>query len=227
MTQESVTLSRRERERLMRREAILEAAREIFAERGYEQATLDEIAQRAEFGKGTLYNYFPGGKEELLMATLERLYDELEALAESIFREPVTTPEQLFDVFRRFIEAHLRFFETHQDIFLLLMKEAHRLMLTQKREEARLLIRQRERIIARLLPVLKEAMARGLLRQLDAHMVAHTLLGNIYGLFFAMHMQKHCSLEEIPASALSVSEAAEFLTTVLFKGMLITGKEVS
>ncbi|GIV59650.1 MAG: hypothetical protein KatS3mg043_0739 [Rhodothermaceae bacterium] len=55
-------LPRRERERLMRRRAMLEAARAVFAEKGYLQATVDEIAQRAEFGKGTLYNYFTGGR---------------------------------------------------------------------------------------------------------------------------------------------------------------------
>ncbi len=209
----------------MRREAILDAAREVFAERGYEHATLDEIAQRAEFGKGTLYNYFPGGKEELLMSTLERLYDELEALTESIFRQPATSSEALLVVFRQFIETHLHFFETHQDIFLLLTKEAHRLMLTKDREEAQHLVRQRERIISRLVPVLESAMAQGLLRPLDAHLIAHTLLGNIYGLFFAMHMQKHCTLDDLPVGRLSVEEAAEFLTTVLFKGLLVSGRE--
>ncbi|NNE70602.1 MAG: helix-turn-helix transcriptional regulator, partial [Rhodothermales bacterium] len=48
--------SRRERERLARRREILDAARTVFAERGFVGATLEEIASRAEFGKGTLYN---------------------------------------------------------------------------------------------------------------------------------------------------------------------------
>ncbi|MEL6613746.1 MAG: helix-turn-helix domain-containing protein, partial [Bacteroidota bacterium] len=50
-------LSRRERERLARRAAMLDAATALFAEKGYASATLDEVAERAEFGKGTLYNY--------------------------------------------------------------------------------------------------------------------------------------------------------------------------
>jgi AcrR family transcriptional regulator len=48
--------SRRERERLARRREILEAARKVFAARGYEGSTLDEVAREAEFAKGTLYS---------------------------------------------------------------------------------------------------------------------------------------------------------------------------
>ena len=43
----------------------------------YVRATLDEAAARAGFRKGTLYNYFPDGEEELLWAVLNELVDEL------------------------------------------------------------------------------------------------------------------------------------------------------
>ncbi len=66
---------------------MLEAAQSVFAERGFGQSTLDEIASRAEFGKGTIYNYFPGGKEEMLFALLDQLYNGLIELIESHFGE--------------------------------------------------------------------------------------------------------------------------------------------
>ena len=220
MAQSSKTRTRRERERQMRRDAILQAAREVFAKRGYEQATLDEIAQRAEFGKGTLYNYFPGGKEELLMVTLEQLYDNLEALTKSIFQDAIDSPETLLKSFQQFITAHLRFFEENRDIFHLLIKEAHRLMLTQGKAQAQHLILQRERLITHLVPVFTSAMEAGLLRPMDPHLVAHTLLGNIYGMMFAMHMKQHCPLAKQTSPPLSSEEAATFLTSVLFEGLL-------
>jgi len=74
------SLSRKERERLLRREAMLDAAKSVFAEKGYTKATLEEIAHRAEFGKGTLYNYFPGGKEQILIAVFDQLYAGLREL---------------------------------------------------------------------------------------------------------------------------------------------------
>ena len=78
-------LSRRERERQNRRREILEAAQAVFAEKGYTHATLDEIAQRAEFGKGTLYNYFEGGKEDILFAIFDEIYDEMRQLIQEAF----------------------------------------------------------------------------------------------------------------------------------------------
>ena len=53
-TQVQQPLIRKERERLAKRHDIMRAARRVFAMRGYENATLDEIAEKAEFAKGTL-----------------------------------------------------------------------------------------------------------------------------------------------------------------------------
>jgi AcrR family transcriptional regulator len=52
-----------------RREAILDAAFEVFAERGYEQALVQEIAERAGVAKPTVYSHFTD-KESLFRATL-------------------------------------------------------------------------------------------------------------------------------------------------------------
>lgn len=70
VTCERLPLSRREREREARRREILDAAIRLFAEKGFEQTTLDEIAQKAEFGKGTIYHYFKN-KEELIITYLQ------------------------------------------------------------------------------------------------------------------------------------------------------------
>jgi TetR/AcrR family transcriptional regulator len=54
-----------------RRDRILEAALEIFAEKGYDRATIDDIAERAGVGKGTIYNRV-GRKEDFLELLLQR-----------------------------------------------------------------------------------------------------------------------------------------------------------
>lgn len=51
-------LSRKERERKNREMYIIEAAEEVIAEKGFDAATMDEIAEKAEVGKGTLYLHF-------------------------------------------------------------------------------------------------------------------------------------------------------------------------
>ncbi|MBQ4342071.1 MAG: TetR/AcrR family transcriptional regulator [Clostridia bacterium] len=52
-------------------EAILQAASELFAERGVYGASLGDIAKRLDMSKGTLYYYFPT-KDELVNAAAER-----------------------------------------------------------------------------------------------------------------------------------------------------------
>ena len=42
-----------------RREAIVEAAAQLFQEMGYERASMNELAKRLGGSKTTLYNYFP------------------------------------------------------------------------------------------------------------------------------------------------------------------------
>lgn len=53
-----------------RRRAILDAARSVFEERGFERATMAEISERVGGSKMTLYSYFPS-KEELFVACIE------------------------------------------------------------------------------------------------------------------------------------------------------------
>ncbi len=67
--------TRREREREAHREIILEAAEAVFAERGYPGATIAEIASRAEFSVGSIYNFFPG-KREIGRAVMMRISNE-------------------------------------------------------------------------------------------------------------------------------------------------------
>ncbi len=75
--------SRRARKKEEVRRRIGRAAVELFRERGYEAATVEEIAERADVAKGTVFNYFPR-KEALLevagLAMLEDLRDRLGAV---------------------------------------------------------------------------------------------------------------------------------------------------
>lgn len=68
------------------RDELLLAALRVFADRGYRQAGVDEIAAAAGYSKGALYWHF-SGKEDLLQALLEERIDapmrELVALLES------------------------------------------------------------------------------------------------------------------------------------------------
>lgn len=56
--------------------ALLTAARELFAERGYAAVGTEEIVQRAGVTRGALYHHFRGGKEELFRSVLVQISAE-------------------------------------------------------------------------------------------------------------------------------------------------------
>lgn len=61
------TAERREREKQHRINTIMDAALDVFAEKGLQNATMDDVAQKAEISKGTIYLYFKS-KEHLFFA---------------------------------------------------------------------------------------------------------------------------------------------------------------
>jgi AcrR family transcriptional regulator len=67
---------RRERERQELRQRILDAARELFAERGYEAVTMREIAKRIEYSATALYKHFVD-KEALVRELCRHDFDAL------------------------------------------------------------------------------------------------------------------------------------------------------
>lgn len=79
----------RERKKEQTRERLKQVAFELFSERGFDDVTVDEIAERAEVSKSTLFRYFEA-KEDLLFADAVAHRDALvSALADRPREEPV------------------------------------------------------------------------------------------------------------------------------------------
>jgi AcrR family transcriptional regulator len=198
---------------------MLDAARAVFAEKGYADATLDEIAERAEFGKGTLYNYFEGGKEALLFAVFEDIIGEMEELIHTVFREGLEDGRPLRDAFHTFVEQHFQLIRDQQDLFLILVREAHLMAFSDDADRVQFFQQQHERLLDALIPPLEEAMERGEIQTLPASSVANLLLANVRGMgTHCTLQQQHCPCED-QTFLQDPEKAADFLTALLFDGL--------
>ena len=78
------------------REALIRAASEVMSEKGIDAATMLEIAERADMGAGTVYNYFRS-KEDLAVAVLEEIMRDL-ALRVETATSNYTDPAHVYAV---------------------------------------------------------------------------------------------------------------------------------
>lgn len=75
--------TRRDRRKKRNRQALIDAGYRMFSEKGFDAATMVEIAERADVGAGTAYNYF-ASKDDLAIAVLEQVMDRLAQRIESV-----------------------------------------------------------------------------------------------------------------------------------------------
>jgi AcrR family transcriptional regulator len=86
-----------ERRRQQTREYLLRAAAQVFAERGFHEATIDEVASAAGFTKGAVYSNFKN-KEDLFLALLEDAYaKDTAAIKETLGASDVPPEARLGD----------------------------------------------------------------------------------------------------------------------------------
>jgi AcrR family transcriptional regulator len=91
-----------------RTQQIIDAAARVFRQKGYDGATLRDIAKEAGLLPGSLY-YHIRSKEELLRLIVEQPIQDLHAHLEAIVGSEASPAEKLAQA----IAAHLRAFETH------------------------------------------------------------------------------------------------------------------
>ena len=128
-----------------RKEFISKVASKVFSEKGYQVASLQDIAMGAEISKAGVYHYFKS-KNDILAYILIRNSDIfLEKLKRSIkeSKEKVLTPQ---DTFKRLIMAYAQHINIDKDKRQIVLRERHQLSGKYKKELFR-----REQAIFRLL----------------------------------------------------------------------------
>ena len=85
---------RKEREKERRRQQIIVAAKRVFSEKGFNKATMEDIAHEAELSPGTLYLYFKN-KEELYASLSLRILQYLHIRVEHVNKEDLPPEEKM------------------------------------------------------------------------------------------------------------------------------------
>jgi AcrR family transcriptional regulator len=87
------------------RQALLDAARALFGERGYSATSIDDVAHTANVTKGAFYHHYDG-KQELFAAVYEQVKREVSERAATAFLEPDPW-EKLYAGCHAMLDAHL------------------------------------------------------------------------------------------------------------------------
>jgi TetR/AcrR family fatty acid metabolism transcriptional regulator len=107
-------------ERQARMELILNAAEQLFVEKGYADTSINDIAEAADFSRTSIYQYF-SSKEEIYVNILERYTDLLiEHVAEAV-QKPATTSDKI----RAFLEALRQMIRRKPNFFSLYFIQRH------------------------------------------------------------------------------------------------------
>ncbi len=123
---------RRKKEKENRRNAILEAARKLFFEKGFKSVTVDKIAASAELSKGTIYLYFES-KEEIYVQILIADNDDFHKRMCDIIKKKASASNLLLDFARLYVDYFLYDKELFR-IFMAFMIRADQMILNEEQD---------------------------------------------------------------------------------------------
>jgi AcrR family transcriptional regulator len=183
---------------------ILEAARGVFASKGFNNATMDDVAEAAGVAKGTLYLYFPS-KREIFLETFRQ---GAVALQEEV-RRNMDLQEDTAAKICAFIRTRLEYGERNRDFFRIYYTEFNN-MLTHPapvRQEFQDLYNRQANALAE---VLKAGIERKQVRKMDPLAGARIVYDTTRG-WIAQRL--------LGWSQSSVEHDADFVFDVIWKGI--------
>jgi len=173
------------------KERILEAALEVFSLKGFHPATMDEIAEKAGVGKGTLYRYFE--TKEKLFAELVRL--RLDELGKKAGCE-IDNQDDVLTMISKYIRNYFEFFDRNQQLYKLIIQEQLDLSEHSSGEYFRRVMKS----IPNLKRKVYEGTQQGILKDVDFQTVFYGTMGFAHGVI-QKWLARDCSyplVEELP-----------------------------
>lgn len=181
---------------------LLEAAR-LFATKGYESTSIQDLARALRLSKAALYHHFRGKEEVLLEISRQALEGLLQATEEAAIH-----PDPR-EALRAFMEAHARYLEEHHAFFVAMLQGQESLAPESRQKTLPL----RDRYEERLRSILRRGMEQGLFRPLDPALAGRAILGMLNWMIRWFH----------PGGPLSAQEVARFYFDLVWQGLASRG----
>ncbi len=192
-----------------RRAEILDAATAVFSKRGFSVADVQEIADKAGVGKGTVYRYFPS-KEDLFLAAVDHGMRNLKTAVDAA----AATAKQPLERIAEGVRAYLTFFDEHPEIVELLVHErAH----FRDRKTPTYFV-HREANMGPWQDLFRELIRLGTVRELPVEQITEVISDLLYGTMFTNYF---AGRKKSPA------RQCEDVLDILFRGLLTETKRGS
>jgi AcrR family transcriptional regulator len=187
-----------------RRSELIRSARHEFGTHGFDKATMDSIARRADVAKGTVYLYYKS-KRAIYEATWRACMEELDAIVQA----RVESAGSLQAAISAFVAARVAYFREQQDFFRMYVDEIGSRVSTpkQRRSLCGTMIDRQTRILERLVA---DAVRRGEIRAVDPAATALAVFDMTRGL-----VARHLFSRQPSDTARDVA----FLTDLIWTGL--------
>ena len=170
MAEKSARAVKQEMARHFMETTIAQAAKAVFAEWGYQRATLDEIAQRAGMSKATIYLYYKN-KDDLFLQVVEEL---VRMAMEETAREALSSRPPL-EKLASMVRSKILFYEREREFFNIYLNEKHGLEVAPKDPHKQALRDMYLQGIEALAKVVQEGIDTGVLRPMNSQRLAFFL----------------------------------------------------
>lgn len=159
-----------EEEQARRRHKIFHQVVPIFVKKGFQETSMQEIADAAGLGKSTLYDYFKT-KDEILVYFFEDQWNDVIEEAQKIAVQNCGADARL----RKIMEAYLESLQANKNLFLKLSVESQRLKLESQKQ-----IQDKRHAYQDIIRALiEEGVREGKFRPVNFLLAARLLVGNV------------------------------------------------
>ena len=162
-------MGNREEKSKRQRNAILRAAVSVFSQKGFHQASVEEIANRAGVGKGTIYTYFDD-KSQLFAAAVA---EGIEAIITRL-RAELESDLPFLQHLQRLVEKNVSLYLEYGDLTKIFHNEISNGIKLKTRKQIE---QARNRYLEFIAETLADGHRKGYIRQVDFHLAAVGIVG--------------------------------------------------